>query len=178
MIRTTITALTLAAIAMIAIATAAPVLAAPSSSAPAATVEAADSTCVIDIEAGALPCLDSNWSLGGLSNTDTPETDRYDEAQPAISTALRTGDVLTQTGTTSSSTTTASFVDEARIRSGRPDDTISEDTEWIMDAATAGASILSLDHMMIALAVVLGMIGTIGITTVVLVTFAWGRRNR
>lgn len=182
MIRITITALTLAAVATITLATAAPVLAAPSSDAPAATAEAtaesANGACAIDTELGTLPCLDLDWSLGGLSETGTTGTARNEETQPTTSTALRTGYVLAQTGTTSSTQAENSFIEEARIRSGRPDDTIGEDVESIMDAATAGASILSLDHMMIALVVVLGLIGAFGVTTVALVAFALGRRNR
>jgi len=178
MIRTTITTLTLTAITMIALATASPALAASSSNELASIVEPVDSTCVIDTELGTLPCPDRDWSLGGLSDTGTTGTDRNEAAQPTTSTVLRAGHVLAQTGATSSTTVGDSFIEEARIRSGRPDDTIGEDVDRIMDTATRGVSILSLDHMMIGLAVVLGLIGVSGVTTVVLVAFVLGRKNR
>jgi hypothetical protein len=182
MIRITITAITLTAIATIALTTAAPVLAASSSDAPAATAEATvegtESACAVDTEMGTLPCVDRDWSLGGLSNTGTSDTDRYEEVHPTFSTALRAGQGVVQTRATSSSTTETSFTDEARIRIGRPDDTIGEEVDWIMDAATTGASILSLKHMLIALAVVVGLIGAYGTTIVAVGVYALRRRNR
>jgi len=156
MIRTTITTITLTAITMIALATASPVLAAPSSNEPASIAE----------------------TTVELGDTGMTQVDRHEDAQPTNSTALRVGHVLAQTGATSLTTVDDSFIDEARIRTGRPDDTIGEDVDWVMDTATRGVSILSLDHMMIALVVVLGLIAASGVTTVVLVAVALGRRNR
>lgn len=72
MIRRTITTLTLAAVTAIALASASPAMAAaPSGGAEVPTEHIGGGTCTLETAFGTIPCPDFDWSLGGLTGSDT-----------------------------------------------------------------------------------------------------------
>jgi len=146
--------------------------------------EAGGAEDMVEVVGGTDDLRDALVEAGiGLVETETASEPAVAAEAPAATpttnlAAVSAEEISAPTTATAPTTVENSFVDEARIRTGRPDDTISEDAEAIIDVATAAASVLSFDHMMVALFVVLGMIGALGLATVVTVGFVLGRRNR
>jgi len=170
MIRTTITTLTLTAITMIALASASPALAASSSDAPAVTtetiVEEPDATCTIDTDFGSIPCPVPDWTLGGLSISEVGSGE----------TTVVGGISIDQSSTPATFTFSTTLADSG-INNRPPTNSIDEDAQSIIDLAQAGASVLSFDRMLVALLAVFGLLGAFGITIVVFIAVALGRRK-
>ena len=94
-----------------------------------------------------------------------------------IQAAASTDQSSTPAASTFSTTISASSGADSRINNGPPTNSIDEDAQSILDLAQAGASILTFDRMLIALLTVFGILGGLGIMTVLLIAFALGRRN-
>jgi len=81
---------------------------------------------------------------------------------------------LTASSTVSSTTQPDTFIDEARIRSGRPADTVADSADSIIDLAMDRAE----DHSTNLVTIVLvGLLGTVGAMVLLAGAFALGRKN-